>query len=297
MPNGNVFVHTGLLSRLDNEAQLATILGHETTHVIHRHALIAERKGVSAEEVTGATVLGPTAKVILGLGLQLAAVASIDGYGRDLEAEADDGGLASVVRAGYDPKEAPKAFDRLRSDSRDRGSLETFLLGNERNLSERAATVRELVATRYAAAAAAPATVRDSEEFQLRMRTVVRDNAYEDVRAGRFTLAQRQLDRVLAVTPQDPLAHLYYGDLHRLQAQRTRDVAEKARSADRALAAYERAAALDPVLAEPYRQLGFLYYEQKQNARAREAFAKYLALKPDAADARRIKEYLAELDR
>jgi tetratricopeptide (TPR) repeat protein len=129
------------------------------------------------------------------------------------------------------------------------------------------------------------------------MRTVVRDNAYEDIRAGRFTLAQRQLDRVLAVTPQDPLAYVYYGDLHRLQAQRTRDVAEKAQAAVRALAAYERAAALDPTLAEPYRQLGFLYYEQKQTARAREAFAKYLALKPDAADARRIKEYLTELDR
>jgi predicted Zn-dependent protease len=297
MPDGNVFVHTGLLSRLDNEAQLATIIGHETTHVIRRHALIAERKGARAEEATGAAVLGPTAKVILGLGLPLAALASIDGYGRDLEAEADAGGLASIVKAGYDPKEAPKAFDRLRSDSRDRGSLETFLFGSERNLSERAVTVRELIAARYAAAAAAPATVRDSEEFQLRMRTVVRDNAYEDIRAGRFTLAQRQLDRVLAVTPQDPLAYVYYGDLHRLQAQRTRDVAEKAQAAVRALAAYERAAALDPTLAEPYRQLGFLYYEQKQTARAREAFAKYLALKPDAADARRIKEYLTELDR
>jgi regulator of sirC expression with transglutaminase-like and TPR domain len=54
---------------------------------------------------------------------------------------------------------------------------------------------------------------------------------------------------------------------------------------------------LDPALPEPHRQLGFLYYQQKDSARAREAFERYLALKPDAADARRIKEYLVELDR
>ena len=39
MPNGRVYVHSGLLSRLDNEAQLAMILGHEMTHVTSRHAL------------------------------------------------------------------------------------------------------------------------------------------------------------------------------------------------------------------------------------------------------------------
>src|SRR2546426_7325972 len=39
MPNGRIYVHSGLLSRLDNEAQLATILGHEMTHVTSRHAL------------------------------------------------------------------------------------------------------------------------------------------------------------------------------------------------------------------------------------------------------------------
>src|SRR2546425_4591903 len=39
MPNGRVYIHTGLLARLDNEAQLAMIVGHEMTHVTNRHAL------------------------------------------------------------------------------------------------------------------------------------------------------------------------------------------------------------------------------------------------------------------
>ena len=43
MPNGRVYVHTGLLSRLENEAQLATILAHEIAHVTYRHALSVVR--------------------------------------------------------------------------------------------------------------------------------------------------------------------------------------------------------------------------------------------------------------
>src|ERR687891_1052187 len=39
MPNGRIYIHTGLLSRVENEAQLAAVLGHEATHVTHRHAL------------------------------------------------------------------------------------------------------------------------------------------------------------------------------------------------------------------------------------------------------------------
>jgi predicted Zn-dependent protease len=311
-----------LLSRLDNEAQLATILGHEMTHVTHRHALSFQRDaqnkqilytvlavaasiGIAAAagsragggDAIGAAVIGQTANAILGLGLQLATVAAINGYGRDLERDADDGAMLSLVQAGYDPKEAPKVFELLRSESKERGSLETFFFGSHPKLTERIATTREMVQTRYAAAAASPATVRDTEDFQLRMRTVVRDNAYEDIRAGRFAVAQRQLDRVLAVTPRDPLAHLYYGDLHRLQSQRARDAAQKAQSAALALASYEKAAELDQALPEPHRQLGFLYYQQKDNVRAGEAFRKYLALKPDASDAKRIKEYLVELER
>jgi beta-barrel assembly-enhancing protease len=298
MPNGKIYVHTGLLSRLDNEAQLATILGHEMTHVTHRHALIFHRDGHDKpfEYPIGGAAIGQTASAILGLGLQLAAVAAINGYGRDLERDADDGALRSLVQAGYDATEAPKVFELLRSESQERGALETFFFGSHPKLTERIDTTRGIVQTRYAAAAA-PTTVRDTEEFQLRTRSVVRENAYEDIRAGRFPVARRQLDRVLAVTPRDPVAHLYYGDLHRLQSQRAREAAQRTQSAALALASYEKAAELDPILPELHRQLGFLYYQQKDNAHAREAFEKYLALKPDASDARRIKDYLVELDR
>ncbi len=322
MPNGRIYVHTGLLSRLDNEAQLATILGHEMTHVTHRHALRFTRDarnkqilytvlGVAASigvavaagsqarsgDHVGAAVLSQTANVVLGLGLQLAALASINGYGRDLEREADAEGMALLVAAGYDPREAPRVFEILREESGERGAIETFFFGSHPRLQERLESTRQLLATRYADVGRRTDLVARTEDFDLRMRAVVRENALMDIRAGRFALARKQLDRVLAITPRDPIAHLYYGDLHRLQSQRARSREEKTAEAQRALERYEQAAALDPSYPEPFRQLGLLYYQQKEPVRAREAFQKYLALKPDAPDARRIKEYLVELDR
>ncbi len=272
MPNGRVYIHTGLLARLDNEAQLAMIVGHEMTHVTNRHALSFTRD--AQHEQIPFTVVAVAASI----GVAVAA-----------------GSRAG--RAGYDPKEAPKVFDRLRQESKDRGSLETFFFGSHPKLTERVETTTDLIKTNYAVAAAAPDTMRNTDEFALRMRTVVRENARLDIQAGRFKLAEEQLDRVLTITPRDPVAQLYYGDLHRLQSQRARDAADKADKAKKALERYERAAELDPAFADPFRQLAFLYYQQKDNERAKAAFQKYLALKPDAPDARRIKEYLIELDR
>jgi predicted Zn-dependent protease len=242
-------------------------------------------------------VIGQVANAVLGLGLQLTAIAAINGYGREREREADTEGLDRLVKAGYDAKEAPRVFELLRKESGDRGSLETFFFGSHPRLQERIDSTRELVKTKYASSADAPTAMRDSEEFHLRMRTVVRDNAQLDIRAGRFGLAQEQLDRVLRITPKDPLAHLYYGDLHRLRSQRAKSADEKNDFAKKALASYERTTELDPKLPDPYRQLGLLYYQQKDNMRAKEAFRTYLALKPEATDARRIREYIVELDR
>ena len=321
MPNGRIYVHTGMLAQVQNESQLATILGHEMTHVSNRHALkftrdaqtkqilytvaaIAASIGVAAAagsmskgNPVGGAVLSQTANAILGLGLQLATIAAINGYGRDLEREADVEGLDRMVRAGYDPKEAPKVFALLKNSSGDRGSLETFFFGSHPRLQERIDITQDLVQTKYAAAAGSSSVVVNSDEFELRMRTVVRDNARMDIAAGRFPLAQKQLDRVLAITPKDPVTHLYYGDLYRLQAQRAKSTLDKAELAHKAMESYRRSVQLDPQAPEPYRQLGLLYYQQRLPDRAREAFSQYLALKPDAPDAKRIKEYIVELDR
>jgi predicted Zn-dependent protease len=290
LPTGRLFIHTGLLARLDNEAQLAAILGRETVHLTRRHALRAGRDAPEASPPPAATLL-------LAQGLPLTYTAAVAGYGRDLEREADAEGLARMVRAGYDPREAPRAFERLREESGAPSRLEGFYyLGNRARLDERLAGTREWLRAR-SPDVSFEALTKGSEEFALRTRLALRENAALEVRAGRFGLGRSQLDRVLALTPGDPVAHLYYGDLHRLEAQRARRPEDRPPLVQQARAAYERAIALDPAFPEPLRQLGYLYYQTRDNARAREAFERYLALKPDAPDARRVKEYLIELER
>jgi predicted Zn-dependent protease len=315
-----MYVHTGLLASLESEAQLAMILGLEMTHVTSRHALalaratgrpsastivalaasigleLATDASVGAIDGVGTAALSVTAATIFGRGLPLAAEAAIYGRGDQLERDADAGGMDRLVRAGYDPREAAKAFDALRRDLESRGSLEIFFFGRREQLAERVATTTELLRTHFAAAAAAPGSVRSTDEFRLRMPAVVRENARLDIQAGRFALAADQLDRVLAVAPRDPVAHLYYGDLYRLRSQRAQSAPEGADWARQAIDRYEGAARLDPAFADPFRQLGLLYYQQQEIVRARAAFQQYLTLKPDAPDAERVAAYLAELD-
>ncbi|HEX9409424.1 MAG TPA: M48 family metalloprotease [Methylomirabilota bacterium] len=321
MPNGKIYVHTGLLSRVENESQLSMILGHEMTHVTNRHALmfnrdaqnkqiwftalaIAASLGVAVAaggqqgkgNYVSAEVLRTTSNIFLGLGLQLAFIASVNGFGRDLEREADREGMDRMVKAGYDPREAPRVFALLKNDHGDGSKLENFFFGNHPRLDERIANTQELLKTKYANVDTGDA-VANNDEFAMRTRTVVRENAALDIRAGRFGLAKAQLDRVLPLAPKDPTTHLYYGDLYRLQAQRARNPFDKPMLVAQALQAYEKAAELDATFPDPFRQMGFLYYQSRQSDKAKEAFRKYLALKPDAPDSRRIKEYLVELER
>jgi len=241
-------------------------------------------------------VLRPTSNIFLGLGLQLAFIASVNGFGRELEREADREGMERMVQAGYDPREAPRVFALLKDDHGDGSKLENFFFGNQPRLDERIANTQEVLKTKYPEAEAAGG-VRNRDEFAMRTRTVVRENAALDIRAGRFGLAKAQLDRVLPLAPKDPTTHLYYGDLYRLKAQRARNPADKPALVAQALEGYDHAVSLDPTYPEPFRQMGFLYYQSKETEKSKEAFRKYLALKPDAPDARRIKEYLVELER
>jgi tetratricopeptide (TPR) repeat protein len=187
-------------------------------------------------------------------------------------------------------------FALLKDDHGDGSKLENFFFGNHPRLDERIANTQEVLKRNYPEAQT-DWGVRNTDEFAMRTRTVVRENALLDIRAGRFGLAKTQLDRVLPLAPKDPTTHLYYGDLYRLQAQRAKNPTDKPALVAQALEAYNQAASLDPAYADPFRQMGFLYYQSKQTEKSKEAFRKYLALKPDAPDARRIKEYLVELER
>ncbi len=290
LPDGRLFVHTGLVAAVESEAQLALVLAREVAHVVGRHALEAWRDGeATPARFEARTALSPTAGAILGRSLPVAARAAVTGYGPTREREADTAGLAAVVRDGWDQSAAAAVWARLARELSGRGALEVFLLGRPAWLEDRRQSVRALPG-------AAPART-SSEEFEALRRPLLRANAGDDARRGRFALARRQLDRVLAAVPTDALAHLQYGELHRLQSQRAATPDERDGEIRQARARYVRVLALDPTLAQAHRELGLLAYQQQDLGRARAELEAYLRAAPTAPDAARIGEYVRELAR
>lgn len=110
-PNGMMIVNSGLLLRLRNEAQLAAVLGHEFTHYEHKHGLLmfqqVRKKGSQAVWLAF-TGIGLLAAIDIERGLY--------SYSRNMEREADLGGLAKSGAAGYSQLEAAVVWSMLREE-------------------------------------------------------------------------------------------------------------------------------------------------------------------------------------
>ncbi|MFN6962339.1 MAG: M48 family metallopeptidase [Pyrinomonadaceae bacterium] len=113
-PDGFVAIHTGLLKQIRNEAQLATVLGHEIAHVTHEHS----RKTADDQWKQGLIVLGGALASRAmggkdgGAGL-LTSLVFATAFDRHKEDQADRVGLYYMVRAGYDPREASKVWREI----------------------------------------------------------------------------------------------------------------------------------------------------------------------------------------
>jgi tetratricopeptide (TPR) repeat protein len=205
-----------------------------------------------------------------------------------MEDEADVGAMRLMTQAGYDINEAPKVHQMLLQRYGDPSRLENFFFGNHSRNQERIAHYEHMLNTEYAQMAEASSLITNTDEFQRRTRPLVRDNAILDIEAGRYGTAKAALERVLAVAPTDAKAHFYLGELYRKQRQAPTDV-------EQAVLAYQKAAEHDPSYPEPQRSLGLLYYTTGRKAEARQAFERYLELKPHADDRQQLRDYLIEL--
>jgi predicted Zn-dependent protease len=119
--NGSVYIPTGLLALLENEAQLAGVLGHETAHVYERHPYLENRSlrkkvvaskiiEAAASSVPGGHVLAAASAVAASDVSTLLLQESVYGYRREKESQADGDGLAAMTVAGYDPHARAATF-------------------------------------------------------------------------------------------------------------------------------------------------------------------------------------------
>jgi predicted Zn-dependent protease len=306
---------------MQNEAQLATVLAHEMTHVENRHLLrqqraqrnraiafsaaaiaaaiwVAGEQGEAIEEgdYSRAARIDILSDVLVGLGLQLAFIAAVNGYGRELEREADYGGLAKLSGAGYDVGEADDVFVALKQSSPPRSDLEVFFFGSHPQLEERIDNTREWQAThRTSRGTSSPA---QPERFDERMRPVVRDNAALNIELGRLGLAEQDLERARRAMPDDPRTLMLFGRLRLAKAEKAAGEQERRSLREAAMDAYREALSREDDLAEPHRELGLHAYRQERPREACEHMRRYLELSPrDAEDRRAIEDYVRDLDR
>ena len=130
LPGGFIFVTRGLMTYMNNEAELATVLGHEIGHVTNRHSVSQISKAQVAQLGLGiGSILSPTvAKYgqLAGAGLSILFLQ----YSRDAENEADLAGFRYALNDNYDVRQMSNVFqtlDRLDEATGGQGKLPNWL--------------------------------------------------------------------------------------------------------------------------------------------------------------------------
>lgn len=169
LPGGFIYIHSGLIAKIDNEAQLASVIGHEIGHVTYRHAAsrisaaqnynVLTTVGVLAAESSGYKVSSSVLK-----GINLFGAGSILAYGREQEAQADSIGLITMYNANYNANEMVTMFGKLKE--LEKGKTPSDL---DRMLSDHPLSDDRIDATRKAIAARPPQDkpIKNTKEFNL----------------------------------------------------------------------------------------------------------------------------------
>jgi predicted Zn-dependent protease len=115
LPGGQVFITYALFSKLENEDQLAGVIGHEIGHVVGRHSADRMSKQGLTEGILNGVAVGVDPNTAQGA----AAIASMINmkYGREDELESDDLGVRFMIDAGYNPEEMIGVMEILKAAS------------------------------------------------------------------------------------------------------------------------------------------------------------------------------------
>lgn len=278
LPGGKIAINRGLLTLLDDEAQLAAVLAHEIVHAAARHGASQMTRGALANiglVTLGVATQGKEGAQLYGMASQIGAAAWMAKYGRDDELESDYFGMSYMDRAGYDvwgAVELQEKFVQL-SASRQAGFLEQLFASHP-------PSTQRVAANRAHAANFAPGK-RYRQRYQAAIAQLKRDaSAYEAEAKAKKALAEKQgrsaiqhLDKAVAHQPNE-------GHFWELRGHAWR-MLEKFGNAEKAYttAIKKNDTFVNPYFS-PYLARGVLRYEQGQRQRAQSDLQRSYELLP-----------------
>ncbi len=226
LPGGKIAINRGLLVLLDDEAQLAAVLGHEIVHAAAGH---------SAQQQSRATLLGLGAALLtvavsdsqysplIGAGVGLGVGMATAKYGREQELESDRFGIQYMAKAGYSVEGAVELQEKFVELSQGReGNSFNRLFASHPPSQERVVKNREL-ARQY------PGGTRNRAQYQQAIAQLKRDaeayrlhaKAQEAAGQKRYTDALALTDQAIAKQRREAHFHITQGRLLMVQEQPT----------------------------------------------------------------------------
>jgi tetratricopeptide (TPR) repeat protein len=258
LSTGSIYITTGLMSMLDNEAQLTYVLAHEIGHVEHRHAY-AKVRGQVLEEllevekeksirkkgmILGAVAAGlggaiggakgggsgALAGAALGFGgtalvtnlVERLRTPKFTDYSATQEADADEFAAHAVLEHNFDVREAPKVFLTMENSiHRDDRVGMGFHYGQINSLVERRQHVQALLTGALKAdldKRSVSGLQTSSPNFSLLISAVKRDNGALAFEYDLFDEARQNLEEAIAARSNDPRSYYYLGLVYKQTA-------------------------------------------------------------------------------
>lgn len=244
LSTGTILITTGMISMLDNEAQLAYVLAHELAHVYKDHWKIKVMMPLAEEEYNerqekkrarwglvaglvgaglGAAINGQQGATYGGLGGLLAGYAISSHYSKKLstdwatvqENEADDFALKAALGKSYDIQEVPRLYEVMARVARSDSRTQLGFLGARSRIRERTEYAQKVLGGalqgQYQEALKSGKLLGTSPEYNLIMAELKRDNGIEAYYYDMFQMARMNLQQSVTLRSDDALAAYYYG--------------------------------------------------------------------------------------
>jgi predicted Zn-dependent protease len=258
MPGGKLAINRGLIIQLEDEAQLAAVMGHEIVHAAARHSASARSQqmvvgaGAALAGIAVASQKSEYGALAVGA-LTVGATAWNAKYSRDHETQSDIYGIKYMQKAGYDPQaavELQELFVRM-TEKKEPSWVEGLFSSHPPS--------RDRVAANRAEAAKYPkGGVRNKEAFQRAIAQLKKDKgAYVGYQDAMKTAQNKQYDKALSLVEtsiqQQPKENLFWELKGKLLLQKDQN--------KDAVAALDKAIATNPNFFRPYIYRGMAYKE------------------------------------